>query len=118
MLSYGLRLLIPDFSMVEIEELFKEMPDTATQAELSERAIKFCRKLVRLWANALTLTNDNFANFLHRDRDHIPATFGLWWVVYHKKFKKFWFNDQIDHKNVSGGQFVWGAYGVAIDFPK
>ena len=66
------------------------------------------------------VTNDNFANFQHCDKDHSAIAFGLWWtsaraltpdgqLVY--SFPSGLYHDQID----SGG-FLWGKYGIGVDF--
>ena len=35
------------------------------------------------FSNCLTLTNNDFANFQHQDKDHIAVAFGLWWISAH-----------------------------------
>ncbi|KAG5220308.1 Polyketide synthase PksM [Salix suchowensis] len=32
------------------------------------------------FANALTITHDNFSNFLHTDKDEIEIAYGMWWA--------------------------------------
>jgi hypothetical protein len=67
------------------------------------------------------LTNNDFANFPHCDKDFIPIAYGLWWtsrkdVSGPTNVPSYSFDPDIDHGNVKGGAFLWGEYGIAIDF--
>jgi hypothetical protein len=75
------------------------------------------------FANSLTLTNNDFANFQHCDKDFIPIAYGLWWtsrkdISGPKNVPSYSFDSNIDHGNVKGGAFLWGEYGIAIDFER
>lgn len=67
------------------------------------------------FANALTITHDNFSNFLHTDKDEIEIAYGMWWVG-RKKEKGWTVGDDMAQSHIQGGAFLWGKYGVAVDF--
>jgi hypothetical protein len=50
----------------------------------------------RPFANSLTITRDDFSNYQHLDADKIQIAYGLWWAAH----------------------FVWGDFGIAVDFEK
>ncbi|KAF9488407.1 hypothetical protein BDN71DRAFT_1457361 [Pleurotus eryngii] len=67
------------------------------------------------FANALTITHDNFSNFLHTDKDEIEIAYGMWWAG--RKEEKGWtVGDDTAQRHIQGGAFLWGKYGVAVDF--
>ena len=74
------------------------------------------------FSNCLTLTNDDFANFQHRDKDHIAVAFGLWWTSARALTPEgqpvYSFSDLIDHDEIDGGGFLWGEYGIGVDFQR
>lgn len=74
------------------------------------------------FANSLTATNNDFANYQHRDNDLIAAAYGMWWTTAVEKGEngqpRYKFKDDIDHNQVRGGAFLWGAYGIAVDFER
>lgn len=75
----------------------------------------------RPFSNCLTLTNEDFANFLHRDKDHIAIAFGMWWASKVCKVGKkvsYLFSDGVDHDRVNGGGFLWGEYRFGVDFQR
>ncbi|KAJ7789597.1 hypothetical protein B0H13DRAFT_1676317, partial [Mycena leptocephala] len=49
------------------------------------------------FANLLTATKLSFCNMLHCDKDSTPIA-------------------NVDHDKTSGGEFMWGAYGIGVDF--
>jgi hypothetical protein len=73
----------------------------------------------------LTLTNNDFANFQleHCDKDFIPIAYGLWWTSKREVDPKtntstYSFDPTTDHGRVDGGGFLWGEYGIGIDFAR
>jgi hypothetical protein len=74
------------------------------------------------FANSLTLTNNDFANYMHMDNDHIAIAYGMWWKskvqeVIHNEIQ-YTFDKDVDHECVKGGRFVWGEYGIGVEFEK
>ncbi|TCD60231.1 hypothetical protein EIP91_010528 [Steccherinum ochraceum] len=75
----------------------------------------------RPFANCLTLTNNDFANALHRDKDFSLLAFGMWWVTrvrregHHDIYE---FDPSLDHDSVKGGAFVLGEFGIGVDFQR
>jgi hypothetical protein len=76
----------------------------------------------RPFANSLTITRDDFANYLHHDADKIQIAYGLWWAavqtVTANGDKKYQIDPTRDHDNIKGGAFLFGDYAVAVDFEK
>lgn len=74
------------------------------------------------FSNCLTLTNDDFANFQHRDKDHIAVAFGLWWTSARTLTLEgkpvYSFSSGLDHNQIDGGEFLWGEYGIGVDFQR
>ncbi|KAM6495054.1 hypothetical protein JOM56_009677 [Amanita muscaria] len=74
------------------------------------------------FSNCLTLTNDDFANFQHRDKDHIAVAFGLWWTSQRAVTPEgqpiYSFQSDLDHDQIDGGGFLWGEYGIGVDFQR
>ncbi|KAF6742478.1 hypothetical protein DFP72DRAFT_830463, partial [Ephemerocybe angulata] len=71
------------------------------------------------FANALVVTNNDFCNFLHRDRDEIEVAYGMWWTArFDAELNTWLFDSDVDHKDVEGGQFLWGEYGTMVDFER
>jgi hypothetical protein len=75
------------------------------------------------FANSLTLTNNDFANFQHCDKDFIPIAYGLWWTSKQEvdpdtNSSTYSFHSTTDHERVVGGGFLWGEYGIGIDFAR
>ncbi|EDR00494.1 uncharacterized protein LACBIDRAFT_334102 [Laccaria bicolor S238N-H82] len=72
------------------------------------------------FSNCLTLTNDDFSNFQYRDKDHIAVAFGLWWTSardFTSEGKPVYsFQSDKDHDEIDGGGFLWGEYGIGVDF--
>lgn len=69
------------------------------------------------FANSLTITRDDFANFLHCDKDEIETAFGLWWCGIMKN-GHYHVDPTVDHEQVKGGAFVWGEFGYGVDFER
>ncbi|KAJ8483234.1 hypothetical protein ONZ45_g14671 [Pleurotus djamor] len=69
------------------------------------------------FANSLTITRDDFGNFLHRDRDAIDIAFGIWWCGVLRD-GKYVLDTDIDHNRVIGGAFIWGLLGYGVDFQR
>ncbi|KAJ7694692.1 hypothetical protein B0H14DRAFT_3175041 [Mycena olivaceomarginata] len=72
----------------------------------------------RPFANSLTATKLDFCNFQHMDKDFCPIAYGKWWEAKQVKDGKWSFATDADHSRTSGGEFVWGAYGVGVDFAR
>jgi hypothetical protein len=72
------------------------------------------------FANSLTLTHDDFSNFLHKDNDEIPIAYGMWWSSTAKSRRgPFSLDDSgLNHKDIHGGSFFWGEYNVGVNFEK
>lgn len=73
------------------------------------------------FANSLTITRDDFSNYQHKDADKIQIAYGLWWpAALHKAghHKQYVINSNIGQDKVKGGAFLWGEYGVAVEFEK
>lgn len=73
------------------------------------------------FTNSLTITNDDFANYQHKDKDKIAVAFGLWWTSHKRKEgcgTAYEFTPDVDHKDVQGGGFLFGEYGVGVDFER
>lgn len=68
------------------------------------------------------MTSDNFANYLHKDRDFAPLAFGMWWsstvTVNNRGMTSYAFDDSVGHNRVKGGQFILGEYGIGVDFER
>ncbi|RXK39723.1 hypothetical protein M231_02916 [Tremella mesenterica] len=64
-------------------------------------------------ANSLTVTCDGFSNIHHRDRDTSPWAFGIFWSG---KSKGGRFTGEVSDvsEEISGGEFWWAEYGVAV----
>ena len=72
------------------------------------------------FANSLTITRDDFANFLHIDKDKIPVAYGWWWAAQRDptSHSGFQLSKLCDHDQIKGGAFLWGGYGIGVDFEK
>ncbi|KAJ3761506.1 hypothetical protein EV360DRAFT_4260, partial [Lentinula raphanica] len=71
------------------------------------------------FANSLTITNRDFANYVHKDRVAIDIAFGFWWTAFKPKKRGLWvISDNHDHNKIKGGEFLLAEYGVAVDFPR
>lgn len=73
------------------------------------------------FVNSATVTHSDFANYLHRDRDHIASAFGIWWPAKciwdaEKKMYRYVFAEDAKQSSVKGGAFLWGEFGLAVDF--
>lgn len=71
-----------------------------------------------IFANSLTITRDDFANFLHSDRDEIGVAYGWWWVAGFDERKREYVLDDARFKqsDVQDGAFLFGEYSVGVDF--
>ncbi|KAJ3765998.1 hypothetical protein FB446DRAFT_794519 [Lentinula raphanica] len=71
------------------------------------------------FANSLTITNQDFANYVHRDRDAIDVAYGWWWTGFKEKARGHWeLNEEYDHDAIKGGEFLLAEYAIAVDFSK
>ncbi|KAJ3709703.1 hypothetical protein C8R42DRAFT_729871 [Lentinula raphanica] len=71
------------------------------------------------FANSLTITNCDFANYVHRDWDAIDITYGWWWTAFKPRQCQPWqLNEEHDHGDIKGGEFLIAEYGIAFDFSK
>ncbi|PPQ75660.1 hypothetical protein CVT24_010580 [Panaeolus cyanescens] len=68
------------------------------------------------YANSLTITKNDFANFSHLDNDLLPYAYGWWWParLTPSGYKVSW----KDNDQIRGGAFLLGDFGVAIDFER
>lgn len=73
----------------------------------------------RPFANSLTATKLGFCNFQHWDNDKAPIAFGMWWEAETgQRGKKCRFPKDADHEKTVGGEFIWGAFGIGVDFQR
>lgn len=75
----------------------------------------------RPFANSLTGTHHDFANYIHRDKDWSPLVFGSWWAAEVDdtgSSTMFRFADDAEHNKITGGAFLLAEYGVAVNFEK
>ncbi|KAK7447682.1 hypothetical protein VKT23_013938 [Stygiomarasmius scandens] len=99
MLDVAARTGIPDFSQTEIDEENTIMPALA---------------------NSITITCNDFSNYLHTDRDESHIAYGWWWIGSRKNRLGRWELDidNHNHSDVKGGAFLIGQYGYAVDFER
>ncbi|KAJ7133890.1 hypothetical protein C8R43DRAFT_1239394 [Mycena crocata] len=65
-------------------------------------------------------------HLMHTDQDLEPVASGKWWVAKKGKKKakkgtteaKWSFAEDGDHNKISGGEFIWGAFGIGVDFER
>ncbi|KAJ7081665.1 hypothetical protein C8R44DRAFT_558276, partial [Mycena epipterygia] len=69
----------------------------------------------RPFANSLTATRSGFCNYQHCDKDFCPIAYGMWWEVSNTS-GKWTFTSNADHNKTSGGELMWDAYGIGVDF--
>ena len=70
------------------------------------------------FSNCLTLSNEDFTNFLHCD-NHITMAFGMWWTSKVCKVGgkvSYPFSDNVDHDLVDDSGFLWGEYQCGVNF--
>lgn len=74
------------------------------------------------FANSLTITRNDFANYQHKDADRIQIAYGLWWpaVLANVDGNDEYTVDEEEgsHNKIKGGAFLWGQYAIAVDFEK
>ncbi|KAG1829044.1 hypothetical protein DFJ58DRAFT_848842 [Suillus subalutaceus] len=79
---------LPSVAQEYCDRLFTLLPHAGHQI-VSESMERYSFDMVsfdqgttpqRPFTNSLTLTHNDFANYLHTDCDHIPITYGMWWV--------------------------------------
>lgn len=73
------------------------------------------------FASALTVTCQDFSNYLHRDKDAVPYVFGIWWASEMRKDAgtiQYSLEGSKSHNHIKGGAFMWGKYAVAVDFAR
>jgi hypothetical protein len=85
------RQIIPSFSTLNLDGASDETP----------------------FANSLTITRNDFANYQHKDADRIQIACGLWWPAVLAKV-----DEEGSHNKIKGGAFLWGQYAIAVDFEK
>ncbi|KAJ7216905.1 hypothetical protein C8J57DRAFT_1598766 [Mycena rebaudengoi] len=72
----------------------------------------------------MTATMNQFGNRQHRDKDLAPLVFGLWFPAKQigagkgPKRRQWGIRPDADHNKMSGGEFLWGAYGIGVDFQR
>ncbi|KZT55308.1 hypothetical protein CALCODRAFT_417995, partial [Calocera cornea HHB12733] len=69
----------------------------------------------RAFANSITITDGDFSNYLHCDQDHVPIAFGIWFMA-KKNGRSYEVSTTIPHSSVCNGEFIWGRYGIGVDF--
>ena len=69
------------------------------------------------FSNNFTLTNNNFSNFQHCDKDYIAAAYGMWWTSARNE-QSYLYREGLDHDKVDGGGFLWGEYKIGVDFQR
>lgn len=70
------------------------------------------------FANSLTITRDDFSNFLHIDKDAIDAAYGGWWAARVRPDGSYTIDENVSHSRIKGGAFVLGNYGIGINFER
>jgi hypothetical protein len=66
----------------------------------------------------LTITRDDFSNFLHRDNDHIGVAYGWWWVAGKENGEYILDDTRFKQSDVKGGAFLFGDYSIGVDFER
>ncbi|KIY61629.1 hypothetical protein CYLTODRAFT_415312 [Cylindrobasidium torrendii FP15055 ss-10] len=79
-------------------------------------------------ANAMTITNGGFSNCVHCDNDFCSIVYGAWWVAEQfyrslqpgQKKERYGYrhNPLFDHKDIKGGEFIWGQYNIGVKFDR
>jgi hypothetical protein len=73
----------------------------------------------RPFANSLTATREGFSNFQHMDNDASLIAYGMWFEAGKREGDQTWsFTEDGDHEKTKGGEFIWGAFGIGVDFEK
>ncbi|KAJ7217112.1 hypothetical protein GGX14DRAFT_358215, partial [Mycena pura] len=72
----------------------------------------------RPFTNSLTATRQGFCNFQHQDNDKAPIAYGPWWAGKKTADDKWSFTPDADHGRIRGGEFMWGGFGIGVDFAK
>ena len=72
----------------------------------------------RPFTNSLTATRQGFCNFQHQDKDKAPIAYGPWWAGKKTADDKWSFTPDADHGRIRGGEFMWGGFGIGVDFAK
>ncbi|KAJ7793743.1 hypothetical protein B0H14DRAFT_3559335 [Mycena olivaceomarginata] len=73
----------------------------------------------RPFANSLTATRERFSNFQHMDNDASLIAYGMWFEAGKRGGDQTWsFTEDGDHEKTKGGEFIWGAFGIGVDFEK
>ena len=73
----------------------------------------------RPFTNSLTATRQGFCNFQHNDNDEAPVAYGPWWEAKQAAGDGKWeFTPDADHNRTRGGEFMWGEFGIGVDFSK
>lgn len=73
------------------------------------------------FANSLTITRGDFSNYQHKDKDEIEIAYGLWWPAAFSKVGRhtqYTIDSKVGHDKIKGGAFLWGEYGIAVDFER
>jgi len=70
------------------------------------------------FANCMSITRNNFANFSHIDNDLVGITYGWWWAAHKNALGTFSRHPNIDHDQIRGGEFTWPEYGFGVQFEK
>ncbi|KAJ7193527.1 hypothetical protein GGX14DRAFT_328441, partial [Mycena pura] len=75
----------------------------------------------RPFVNSLTATRQGFCNFQHNDNNEAPAAYGPWWEAEQAASdgdRKWEFTSDADHNRTHGGEFMWGEFGIGVNFSK
>lgn len=68
---------------------------------------------------SLTITREDFSNYLHRDRDYTADAYGWWWTgKFDEELKRYTLDPKANHDKIQGGAFLWGEYAVGVDFER
>jgi len=71
------------------------------------------------FANSLTITRNDFHNFIHLDRDLISVAYGWWWAARYDQSKgRYVLDEAYDHNKIKGGAFLWAGYKAGVDFQR
>ncbi|KAF6758422.1 hypothetical protein DFP72DRAFT_808144, partial [Ephemerocybe angulata] len=100
---------------------YKDMSDVAASNGIAEWSdVTFDgSELNNPFGNALVVTHNDFCNFLHKDRDEIEVAYGMWWAgMFDTSLDTWRFDDKVDHGDIEGGEFLYGEYGIVVDFER
>ncbi|KAJ7204740.1 hypothetical protein GGX14DRAFT_646046, partial [Mycena pura] len=118
---------LPEVAALYRDGLSRLFPGGATQLQSvadKEGVLSFGDALdgvspQRPFVNSLTATRQGFCNFQHSDNDETHIAYGPWWEAEQAAGDQKWeFTSDADHNRTHGGEFMWGEFGIGVDFSK